>query len=177
MAKDRTQPMMKMPGRTMLAGSSFRPRLEAEDTAPMAFATPEKMPASRKMKNIRISVSSPPPLQKLVTRSSKLMVFSSFFRMAQKTNAQMMAIRIPVFSGIVLALPVRMVEMMYRMTKMISGNNPTKLPFLFPIINSLLILDPPDRSAGRPLCHVCGLLLHQNLIKYYHKSKQISTLY
>ena len=140
----------------------------------------EAVPAKRLFTQIEPDGSQPQELRRTLGfgySQYNLTHFIDIFRMAQKTNAQMMAIRIPVFSGIVLALPVRMVEMMYRMTKMISGNNPTKLPFLFPIINSLLILDPPDRSAGRPLCHVCGLLLHQNLTKYYHKSKQISTLY
>ena len=64
--------MMKMPAKMNCWGTKVRPRLAVASTPPIADATPENAPASRKITTMIIVLASAAPLQKVSIRYSRL---------------------------------------------------------------------------------------------------------
>ena len=125
MEKLNRHPIRKIPGRIRFPGRMVSPMFTIESTAPIPFATPPKAPASRKIRTIRIRVSSPPPLQYNAIFSSNGVFLSLLFN----SNATPDAMAIPVISGMLSKLPVPSPVPMYATRNTISGSNPRKLPF------------------------------------------------
>ena len=63
--------MINNPTTTKLGGKMDKLKLTVASTPPMAFATPEKAPANKKIMTIMIIFSFPAPLQKIATLSLK----------------------------------------------------------------------------------------------------------